>query len=123
MWFVAAKALNRPPLMRYTCSMVVFVDGGLSFSSLVFHHQFWDLSDQIAERFVGGIIRSYRYRSWASDLADGWKCRMRPAGMKRPLTVFTAFLRTFLARRQFFYRLHQQVNRRWPQLNVPSPLS
>ena len=39
----AANALNKPPLMRYACSMVAFVDGGLPFGSLVFNHQFLDL--------------------------------------------------------------------------------
>ena len=39
----AAYALSKPPLMRHTCSMVEIVDGGLSFGSLVFHHQFFYL--------------------------------------------------------------------------------
>ena len=31
------------PWMRYACSMVAFVDGGFSFGSHIFHHQFLDL--------------------------------------------------------------------------------
>ena len=46
-----------------------------------------------------GSSRRFRSRSSASDLADagrgGWKCRMRPAGMKRALALFTVFLKVF----------------------------
>ena len=38
-------------------------------------------------------------RSSASDLDDadriGWKCRMRPVGLKMPLALFTAFLKVW----------------------------
>ena len=48
-----------------------------------------------------GFSPRFRTRSSASDLADagrvGWKCLMRPAGMKRPLALFTAFLKVFSA--------------------------
>ena len=48
-----------------------------------------------------GFSRRFRSRSSASDLADaimvGWKCQMRPAGMNRPLALFTAFLNVFSA--------------------------
>ena len=43
----------------------------------------------------------FRSRSQASDLTDAcwivWKFRMRPAGMKRPLALSTAFLMVFSA--------------------------
>ena len=78
-----------PSYMRYACSIVAFVDGGLPFGSLVF----------------GSVClvfrRRFRSRSSASDLADagriGWNCQMRPVRMKRPLTLFTAFLKVFSA--------------------------
>ena len=48
-----------------------------------------------------GFCPRFRSRSSASDLANagrvGWKCRIRPAGMKRPLALFTAFLKVFSA--------------------------
>ena len=49
------------------------------------------------------LCEGWRFRSRLSarDLADagrvGWKCRMRPAGMKRPLALFTAFPKVFSA--------------------------
>ena len=59
--------------MRYACSMVPFVDGGLPFGLLVFHHLFFrSLSVSSA-----GFSPRFRSRSSASDLADagrvGWK--------------------------------------------------
>ena len=48
-----------------------------------------------------GFSPRFRSRSSASDLADassvGWKCWMRPVGMKRPLALFTAFLKVLSA--------------------------
>ena len=87
--------------MPYACSMVAFVYGVLQFGSLVLHHLFFiclfrSLSDSSA-----GFSRRYRTRSSASDFSDadivGWKCRMLPAGMKRPLAFSTAFLKVFSA--------------------------
>ena len=64
--------------MRYACSMVAFVDGGLPFGSLVFHHQFLDLLFRSLCVSSAGFSPSFRSRSSASDLADadrvGWKC-------------------------------------------------
>ena len=40
--------------MRYACSMVAFVEGGLPFCSLVFHQKFLDQFVEIVECFVGG---------------------------------------------------------------------
>ena len=41
---------------------------------------------------MAGFSRPDRSRSLTSDLTDagsvGWKCRMRPAGMMRPLDLF-----------------------------------
>ena len=60
--------------------MDAFVDGGLSFGSLFFHHRFMDQLDSIVERFVGGIYSTLSAlpRSSVSDLTDagldGWKC-------------------------------------------------
>ena len=45
--------------MSYACLMVAFVDGGLPFGSLVFHHQSLDLFVQIVERLVGGIKSAF----------------------------------------------------------------
>ena len=48
-----------------------------------------------------GLCPRFRSRSSASDLADagrvGWKCWIRPAGMKRPLALFTDFQKVFSA--------------------------
>ena len=87
--------------MRYPCSMVAFVDGGLTFVSLVFQHQFLDLFFRSLRNSSAGFNRQFRSHSSASDLADsgtvGWKCRMRSGGIKRPLALFTAFLKVFSA--------------------------
>ena len=86
-------------MKRYACSMVVFVDGGLPFGSLVVLHQFFYLFVWIV--LSAGFSRRFRSRSSASDLDDagrvGCKCRMRPAEIMRPLSLFTAFLTVFLA--------------------------
>ena len=85
-----------PPFMRYVYSMVAFVDGGFPFGSLFFHLQLLDLFVWIVERYVGRFTPRFRSRSLESDLTDAdwvdWMCRMRPAGMKRPLALFITFL-------------------------------
>ena len=73
-----------------------------------------------------GFSRRFRSRSSASDLADagsvGWKCRMRPVGMKRPLASITTFLKVFSACSTVFFRQLLQGIRRRLHRNVPSPL-
>ena len=48
-----------------------------------------------------GLSQRFRSPSSASDLADAgrvvWKNRMRPTGVKKPLTQFTALLEVFSA--------------------------
>ena len=114
--------------MRYACSMVAFVDGGLPFDSLVVHHQSLDLFVWIVERIVGGFSRRLRSRSSASDLADagtvGWMCRIT-AGRNEEATghihCFPDGLLGFV--RQFLFRQLQRDIRRRLQRSVPSPLS
>ena len=64
--------------MRYACSMVVFVDGGLQFCSLVFLHQIWIGLFRSLIVSSAGVSPRFRSRSSASDLADagriGRKC-------------------------------------------------
>ena len=87
--------------MRYACSMVAFVDGGLPFRSLVFLHLSWIFLSRSLNVLSAKISRCFRSRSSASDLTDagwvGWVCRMRTAGKKRPVTLFTAFFKVFMA--------------------------
>ena len=52
---MAAKARKQAAIDAMSCSMVVFVDGGLQFGSLVFHHQFFYQFGYIGERYIGGI--------------------------------------------------------------------
>ena len=96
---------HRPLTSRHRCDLPVgwshlsTADCHLvHFSSTI---SFWislfrSLSDSSA-----GFSPRFRSRSSASDLADadwvGWKCRMRPAGIMRPLALFTAFLKVFSA--------------------------
>ena len=86
--------------MRYACSVVAFIDGGLSFglSSIINFLICLSISLSVSSE---GFSRRFRFRSSARDLADagrvGWKCRMRPAGMMRPQALFTDFLKVFSA--------------------------
>ena len=90
---------------RHSCDMPVrwphlsTVDSHLVrlfFITSFFIRLFRSLSDSSA-----GFSRRLRSRSSVSYLADagrvGLKCRMRPTGMKRPLALFTAFLKVFSA--------------------------
>ena len=74
-----------------------------------------------------GFSPRFRSRSSASDLADAgrvcWKCRMRPAGMKRPLALFTAFLKVFSACSYVLVSPASASYSSWLHHNVPSPLS
>ena len=74
----ADQALDKPQEMRYACSMVAFVDGGLPFGSLVFQHQFWICLSRSLSVSSAGFSPRFRSRSSASDFADagwaGWKC-------------------------------------------------
>ena len=87
--------------MRYACSMVAFVDGGLPFGSLVFHHQFSICLFRSLSVSSAGFSWRFRSRYSTSDLADAgrlcWKCLMRLAGMKRPLVLVTAFQKVLSA--------------------------
>ena len=77
--------------MRFARSMVSFVDGGLPFGSLDFHHQFLNLLGEIVERFVGGIYSAF------SDLfigerfgwcRQGWLDVLNAAGRNDEATDF-----------------------------------
>ena len=101
MRFFAVLVHSKSPLMRYACSMVAFVDGDVPFGLIVFPHQFRICLIRSLCVSSAGFCRRFRSRSSASDLADagrvGWKCRMWPAGRKRLLALFTAFLTDFSA--------------------------
>ena len=56
--------------MRYACSMVAFVNGGLPFGSLVFHHQVLNLLFRSLSVSSVGFGPHFWARSSASELAD-----------------------------------------------------
>ena len=60
---------------------------------------FWICLFRLLSVLSAGLSLRFRSRSSASDLADagsvGWKCRLRPAGMKKPQSLFTDFLKVF----------------------------
>ena len=64
--------------MRYACSMVAFVDGGLPFGSLVSNTSFGICLFRSLSVSSVGFSPRFRSRSSANDLADagmvGWKC-------------------------------------------------
>ena len=70
-----------------------------------------------------GFSRRFRSRSSAHAGWVGWKCRMRPTGMKRPLALVTAFVKVFSACSTV---LVSPASARYScrlQHKVPSPLS
>ena len=88
--------------MRYACSMVSFVDGGLPFGSLVLPLPVFGICLlRSLSVLSAGFSPCFRSRSTASDMIDvvtvGWKFGMRPVGMKRPLALFIAFLKVYPA--------------------------
>ena len=113
--------------MRYSSSMVAFVESGLPFCSLVIHQQFWISLFRSLSVSSAGFSRRFLSRSSAIDLADackvGWKCWMRPTVWRDHWPYSLLSWRSSRLVRQFLFRQLQTGIRGRLQHNVPCPLS